>query len=173
MTAVSTRVHVPHSPMLAMLLMTTAMLIVPVMDIAAKYLSAWLPALEVTFGRFFFQFLICLVFAVAAGRITRLRARQPVINFVRGILLAVASLSFFTAVKYMSVATAISIFFIEPMILTVLAAVILKEKVGIRRIGAILVGLLGAMIILRPNLAEIGLVSLLPAFTALVFSFYL
>ncbi|WP_420335849.1 DMT family transporter [Roseibium sp.] len=173
MTAASTRAQVPHSPMLAMLLMTIAMLIAPVMDIAAKYLSAWLPALEVTFGRFFFQFLICLVIAAAAGRITRLRARQPVINFVRGILLAVASLSFFTAVKYMSVATAISIFFIEPMILTVLAALILKEKVGIRRIGAILVGLLGAMIILRPNLAEIGLVSLLPAFTALVFAFYL
>ncbi|WP_421981610.1 DMT family transporter [Roseibium sp.] len=173
MTATSTPVQVPHSPMLAMLLMTVAMLIVPVMDITAKYLSAWLPALEVTFGRFFFQFLICLVIAVAAGRITRLKARQPVINFVRGILLAVASLSFFTAVKYMSVATAISIFFIEPMILTVLAALVLKEKVGIRRIGAILVGLLGAVIILRPNLAEIGLVSLLPAFTALVFSFYL
>ena len=40
---------------------------------------------------------------------------------------------------------------------TVLAALVLKEKVGIRRIGAILVGLLGAVIILRPNLAEIGL----------------
>ncbi|MBO6507955.1 MAG: DMT family transporter [Roseibium sp.] len=153
--------------------MTVAMLIVPVMDIIAKYLSATLPPLEVTFGRFFFQFLICLVLAIVAGRLLRMRGKQPVVNFLRGVLLAAASLCFFTAVKFMSVATAISIFFIEPMVLTILAALILKEQVGIRRIGAILVGLLGAIVILRPNLAEIGLVSLLPVATAFLFSFYL
>ncbi|MCV0428003.1 MAG: DMT family transporter [Roseibium sp.] len=153
--------------------MTVAMLIVPVMDIIAKYLSASLPALEITFGRFLFQFLICLTLALVSGRLKRLKGDQPVINYLRGILLALASLSFFTAVKYMSVATAISIFFVEPMILTILAALILKEQVGIRRIGAIVVGLVGAIVILRPNLAEIGLVSLLPVCTAVLFSFYL
>lgn len=173
MTTPAAGASVDPNPMFAIFLMTSAMLIVPIMDIIAKYLSSALPALEVTFGRFFFQFLICLLIALAAGRITRLKSRQPIVNFVRGILLALASLSFFTAVKYMSVATAISIFFIEPMVLTILAALILKEKVGIRRIGAILVGLLGAIVILRPNLAEIGLVSLLPVLTAFLFSFYL
>ena len=107
MTQVSARATVENNPLFAIFLMTTAMLIVPVMDIIAKYLSSALPALEITFGRFFFQFAICLCLALLTGRITRLRARQPVINFLRGILLAIASLSFFTAVKYMSVATAI------------------------------------------------------------------
>ncbi|PVB63233.1 EamA/RhaT family transporter [Labrenzia sp. 011] len=153
--------------------MSSAMLILPVMDITAKYLSQDLPPLEVTFGRFFFQFLISLVLAVVTGRLAHLRGQQPVINYLRGIFLAAASLCFFTAVKFMSVATAISIFFIEPMVLTILAALILKEQVGIRRISAILVGLVGAVIILRPNLAEIGLVSLLPVVTAFLFSFYL
>lgn len=162
-----------QNPLFAIFLMSSAMLIVPVMDIIAKYLSAALPPLEVTFGRFFFQFLICLVLAIVTGQVTRLRGKQPVINYLRGIFLAAASLCFFTAVKFMSVATAISIFFVEPMVLTILAALILKEQVGIRRIGAILVGLLGAIIILRPNLAEIGLVSLLPVATAFLFSFYL
>lgn len=162
-----------QNPLTAIALMSSAMLIVPVMDIIAKYLSAELPPLEVTFGRFFFQFLICLVLALVTGRIARLRGQQPVINYLRGIFLAAASLCFFTAVKFMSVATAISIFFIEPMVLTILAALILKEQVGIRRIAAILVGLAGAIIILRPNLAEIGLVSLLPVATAFLFSFYL
>ncbi len=165
--------RVEENPLLAILLMTSAMLIVPIMDVIAKYLSAALPPLEITFGRFFFQFLICLVLALAGGRLNRLRGEQPVINYLRGILLACASLCFFIAVKFMSVATAISIFFIEPMILTALAALILKEKVGPRRIGAIAVGLTGALIILRPNVAEIGLVSLLPVMTAVLFSFYL
>ena len=122
---------------------------------------------------FFFQFLICLILAIGTGKLHRLRGHQPVINYLRGVLLAMASLCFFIAVKYMSVATAISIFFVEPMILTILAAVILKEHIGPRRIGAIIVGLTGALIILRPSLAEIGLVSLLPVCTAILFSFYL
>ncbi|TYC67709.1 DMT family transporter [Stappia sp. BW2] len=164
---------VEQNPLTAILLMTSAMLLLPVMDITAKYLSADLPPLEITFGRFFFQFLFSLAIALLTGRLLQLRGKQPVVNYLRGIFLGTASLCFFTAVKYMSVATAISIFFIEPMVLTILAAVLLKEQVGPRRIGAILVGLLGAIIVLRPTLAEVGLFSLLPVVTAVLFSFYL
>jgi len=153
--------------------MATAMMLVPVMDIIARYLSSGLPPLEITFGRFFFQFTIAFAVILATGKFSSLRGKQPVVNYLRGVLLAGASLCFFTAVKFMSVATAISIFFVEPMVLTVLAALILKEKVGPRRIGAILVGLLGAIVILRPKLAEFGFVSLLPVGTAFLFAFYL
>ncbi len=165
--------HVEQNPLQAILLMSCAMLIVPVMDIIAKYLSTSLHPLEVTLGRFFFQFVACLFFALVLMKLPKVGGTQPKINYLRGILLASASLCFFIAVKYMSVATAISIFFVEPMILTILAALILKENVGLRRIMAIAVGLAGTLIILRPNLAEIGLVSLLPVGTAVLFAVYL
>lgn len=158
---------------LALLLMSTAMLMVPVMDIIAKYLALSLPPLEITFGRFSFQLLVCVVIALVSGNPRRLRSRRPIINLLRGFLLSSAVLCFFTAVKFMSVATAISIFFVEPMILTLLAAIILKEKIGIRRCGAILTGLVGALLILRPSFAEIGWVSFLPLCTAALFALYL
>lgn len=158
---------------LAVTLMSGAMLIIPVMDIIAKYLSTSLPPLEVTFGRFFFQFVICLVAALVSGQLRALKSKRPGINFLRGLLLALASLFFFTAVKFMPVATAISIFFVEPMILTILAALILKEKFGLRRVGAIVVGLVGALLILRPSFAEVGPAALLPLGTATFFAFYL
>ncbi len=164
---------VDQNPLLAILLMVAAMVLLPIMDVTAKYLSASLPPVEITFARFFFQLLISLTVALLTGRLTRLKGKQPVVNALRGLLLGIASLCFFTSVKYMSVATAISIFFVEPMVLTALAALLLKEQVGPRRIGAILVGLLGTLIILMPSLAEIGLVSLLPVGTAVLFSFYL
>jgi drug/metabolite transporter (DMT)-like permease len=157
----------------AVLLMSSAMIIVPVMDIIAKYLSAAIPPLEVTFGRFFFQTVIAVSIATLSGRFYALRSKRPMINYIRGLLLCGAVLSFFTAVKYMSVATAISIFFVEPAILTIMAALILKEKVGWRRIAAIVVGFFGAMIILRPNFLEIGAASLLPLLTATLFASYL
>lgn len=173
MTATARTAPIEQNALLALLLMTSAMLMVPVMDIIAKYLTSGMHPLQVTFGRFFFQLLFSIAAALALWRLPRPGGTQPVVNYLRGILLAAASLCFFIAVKYMSVATAISIFFVEPMVLTVLAAVLLKESVGPRRIGAIIVGLAGALIILRPNLAEIGLVSLLPVCTAVIFAFYL
>jgi len=154
-------------------LMSSAMLIVPLMDIIAKYLSASLPPLEITFARFFAQLILAGLAALVLGHRGKLLGNRPVVNLLRGAILSLAVLFFFTAVKYMSVATAISIFFVEPMILTVLAVIFLKEKIGIRRIGAIIVGLTGALIILRPSLAETGLVSLLPLATATLFAIYL
>lgn len=165
--------HTDQNPLQAVLMMSAAMLIVPIMDIIAKYLSASLHPIEVTFGRFVFQSAVCLCIALALRKRLQVGGKQPAVNYLRGILLASASLCFFIAIKYMSVATAISIFFVEPMILTVLAALILKEKVGPRRIAAVAIGLAGALVILRPKLAEFGLVSLLPVGTAVLFAFYL
>lgn len=154
-------------------LMALAATILPVMDIAAKYLTGTLPPLEVTFGRFFFQMVVCVGLAVVTGNVARLKGKRPGINLLRGSLLAISSLFFFTAVKFMSVATALAIFFVEPMVLTLLAALLLKEKFGVRRFGAILVGLVGAMMILRPNFLALGFVSLLPLATAVCFACYL
>lgn len=173
MASPATEPEAGQENLVALSLMSGAMMIVPIMDIIAKYLSQSLPPLEVTFGRFLFQFLICGAIAVATGNIAKLRSKRPGINFLRGALLAIASLLFFTAIKYMPVATAISIFFVEPMILTILAALILKERFGLRRVIAILVGLAGALLILRPSFIEVGLPSLLPLGTATCFAFYL
>ncbi len=157
----------------ALAMMASAMMIVPVMDVIAKYLALSLPPMEVTFGRFFFQLIITVLFAALVGQVPSLRSKRPFLNYFRGALLCGAVLCFFTAVKYMPVATAISIFFVEPMILTILAAVVLKEKVGIRRIAAIVIGLAGALIILRPSFVEVGPASLLPLGTATLFAVYL
>jgi len=164
---------IPQDTLAGIGLMSAAMLIVPVMDIIAKYLSASLPPLEVTFGRFLFQMLLCIAGAVVLGKVQDLRSRHFGINLLRGLLLTAAVLCFFWAVKYLPVATAIAIFFVEPLILTVLAAIILKEPFGLHRTGAIIVGLIGAMLILRPSFADAGLASLLPLGTALFFASYL
>lgn len=164
---------IPQDTLAGIGLMSAAMLIVPVMDIIAKYLSVSLPPLEVTFGRFLFQMLLCVAGALVFGKLQDLKSRHFGINILRGLFLTAAVLCFFWAVKYLPVATAIAIFFVEPLILTVLAAIILKEPFGLHRTGAIFIGLIGAMFILRPSFADAGLASLLPLGTAFFFASYL
>ena len=70
-------------------------------------------------------------------------------------------------------AEAISIFFIEPMILTILAAILLGERIRFRRISAVLVGFIGAIIVIQPSFDVFGWPALLPLGTAFFFALYM
>ncbi len=154
-------------------LMTGAMLIVPLMDTLAKYLSASLPPLEIAFGRFLFQALFALLTAAIGPGLAVLHTPRLLPHLMRGVFLAGATACFFSAVKVMPVADAIAIFFVEPMILTGLSAIFLKETVGPRRWVAVAVGLVGAMLIIRPGFDTFGAAALLPLGTAFLFALYL
>ncbi len=156
-----------------MILMASAMFIIPMMDVTAKYLTGWIPPLEVAFGRFFFQMVVAIVIALVGPGLVALKPQKMVANLLRGVCLSIASVLFFTAVKYMPVATATAIFFVEPMILTALSALILKEKVGPRRWAAVIVGFLGVVIILQPGLESVGYIAALPLGAACFFALYL
>ena len=70
---------------------------------------------------------------------------------MRGAIITVSMVSFVTTLKYMAVADAIAIFFVEPIMLTILSSVFLKETIGWRRYTACGVGFFGAMLIIQPS----------------------
>ena len=90
-----------------------------------------------------------------------------VLQAVRGLLLAMATVFFFAALKHLPMAEAIAIFFAQPMILTLLSALILGERLRARRIGAIIAGMGGTIIILQPSILVFGWPAMLPLGSAL------
>ncbi len=159
----------------AMTIMVLAMLIIPCMDILAKMLAKefGLAPASIAFARFFVQTVLMFVIIVVRTRTPRISAQKPLFNIVRGLLIGGASMLFFISVKYMPVADAISIFFVEPIIVMFLSWMFLGETIGWRRIMAAIVGFGGALLVIQPSFSQFGLVSLLPVVTALLFSFYL
>ena len=150
-------------------------LILPGMDSLAKLVgeSGAMSPGQITFMRFAVQTAVSFAILVIAGGLAALRPRHFPMNFLRGVLLGAASLCFFLAVKYMPLADAIAVFFVEPLILTLLSWVVLKERFGWRRWAAILAGFGGAVLVIQPSYAIFGPVSLLPLMTALLFAIYL
>lgn len=73
----------------------------------------------------------------------------------------------------MPIVDALAVFFVMPLIVTLLAPWVLGETVGWRRIAAVAVGLIGAVLIIKPGQALFGIHALLPLGTAFCFSFYL
>lgn len=160
---------IPNTPKAGLLLATVAFLIAPGMDVFAKLLTESLSAGMIVIGRFATVSIFLLPMMMIAGQMILPRRG----HWAAGLFLGFALLSFNTALGVMPIANAIAIFFVEPLILTVLSAVILGEKIGWRRICAVLVGLVGAMIVIRPNFEAYGASALLPLATAVFFACYM
>ncbi|KXG86695.1 DMT family transporter [Agrobacterium bohemicum] len=158
-----------------MLIMSGCMIVLPTMDAIAKYMavSEGMSPAQVTFYRFFFQLVCTLPLLLVISPRALLSAKRPWLNLLRGVLHAAASLTFFAAVKYMPLADVFAIYFVEPFLLTMMSALFLGEKVGWMRWSAIVVGFVGAMIVIQPSFEIFGWTSLLPVACAFLFSLYL
>ena len=151
--------------------MALAMLILPGIDAITKFLSATVSSGQISWSRFFFQILILLPFVLHGGGLRV--GRRLWVHAVRGVLIAGGTLMFFTSLGDLPLADAISIFFVEPFILTLLSAVFLGERVGWRRLLAVAVGFAGALIVIRPSYEIFGLTALLPAGAAASYACYI
>ncbi len=132
-------------------MLTTTLMFVS-MDTCVKILVADYPTLQVVWGRYFFQVVILCVF-LAPKLASLIRTQSLKFQLLRSVFLLGATLCFFQSLNTLQVAEASAIMFTAPLIVTALAPVVLKEKVGIRRWVSVLVGFAGAMIIIRPGAA--------------------
>jgi len=98
---------------------------------------------------------------------------RPLIHLLRGLLLAVATMIFFASLKYLPLADAIAIFFVQPLILTLISGWFLGEQVGWPRRIAVCVGFLGALIIIQPGGENFTPAAVMPLATAVCFATYM
>ncbi len=152
-------------------MMIIAMLMLPGIDAIAKWLSGSVSSGQVTWSRFFFQiiFMFPLLLKTRGPWLTPALA----LHAARGSLIAFATLFFFSGLAHLPLADAIAIFFIEPLLVTLLSALFFAEAIHWRRISAISLGFVGALIIIRPTFAEVGYAALYPVGAAFCFSFYI
>jgi len=147
------------------------MLVIPALDVFAKLLGQSLDPVEVTFMRFVVQVMLMTPLVIWA-RQWHVPDGTLSMQFARGLLLAFATACFFAALQHLPMAEAISIYFIQPLILTAFSAVFLGEQIRQRRIIAIIIGLIGVVIILQPSLVIFGLPALFPLASAFAMAGY-
>ena len=101
------------------------------------------------------------------GGYAGLKTRRPIIHLVRGLLLVMANMTFFLSLAVIPLSEATAIFFVAPLMITVFSVVFLGEKVGPRRWIAVIAGLAGAVVMLRPTGASFQYAALLPLIAAI------
>jgi drug/metabolite transporter (DMT)-like permease len=138
-------------------LMLGAMALLPFMDVIAKLLGQQgMPVLQIVWARLFFGMLVTLPFALKLTGLRQLWPAMPVMHGLRALLLVAATAFFFWALQLLPIADTLSIFFVQPLIVTMLSPLVLGETVGLRRWTAVVVGFIGTLIIIRPGFQEIN-----------------
>jgi drug/metabolite transporter (DMT)-like permease len=133
--------------------MTIAVFIFAVTDAGAKWVGLrGIHAGEIVFFRYLFG-LIPVAIAIYLTGTGTLRTARPVLHVVRALFMCAALLLFFWGLAYVPLAEAIAIAFVAPIFITALSMPVLGEQVGPHRWGAVVIGFVGMMIILRPGLA--------------------
>jgi drug/metabolite transporter (DMT)-like permease len=137
--------------------MLTAMAILPLIDVFAKFLSQQGVAIfQLVWARFFFGSLLTLPFAVQVGGAKIFQPSHPQMQFWRATLLILGTAFFFLGLKYLPIADTLAIYFIQPILVTALSPFLLGEKVGMQRWTMVVLGFIGVLIIIRPGFKELN-----------------
>lgn len=145
-------------------------LFVPFVETSAKLLGENIAPPQITFVRFFVHVIIFGIYIYFTMPRSDWRAKPSWPLIVRGIFSTSGTICVYAGLSVMPLVDAVAIFFLQPLILTALSAVLLKEKVGMLRWSAVFLGMIGAMLVIGPNFDTIGWGATFPAMAALFHS---
>src|SRR5215475_2881933 len=154
------------------LLMCAGVSMFPFMNVAVKLLAPHYPASQITWARFTGHLLVMLVVFLPQYRWALFRTRRPVVQFGRSALMLVSTLVFVMAICGVPLATASAIGFTSPLIVTALSVPLLQEQVGWRRWSAVVVGFIGALLVIRPGSGFRDPAVLLILFSSFAYALY-
>lgn len=133
-------------------LFCAALLCFSLLDTTAKYLSHELPTPQIVWARYMSNVLLVAAILNPVTSPGVIRTRRLGLQAVRSLTLFASTALNFIAVRHLQLAETMSITFVTPLLVVLLAAPILGEKIGVHRLAAVLVGFAGVLVVVRPGL---------------------
>lgn len=160
----------PADQQRGILLLVGAVFLFSLMDATAKHLAAQgYPPLQIVWVRLAVN--LALVVAIFAPRLHNIiRTTSPGLQFARGVTQVGTVALFFLSLRHIGLAEATALTDLNPMLITLGAAIFLGEKIGPRRLIGIGAALVGALIVLRPGLSVFQPAALLPLLAAFTYA---
>ncbi len=152
--------------------MALAMALIPCLNASAKYLGQRYATVEIVWARYAGHFVYMIVAFLPRHGLRLFATSRLRLQVLRSALLVTATGVYFTALHWTELPTAAIISFVSPFMMTALAGIMLGEAIGARRWVAVVVGFLGALLILRPGSGAVQSASFLVLISAACNAFY-
>ena len=141
-----------------------------IQDALIKFIYEEAALYELYFGRTLTALILLTSYLIYSNQKIILKTHYPLLTIFRVICFFFGFSFFYVSLTYMSLAMANALFFSSPFFVSILATIFLKEKVGIRRWSAIIVGFFGVFIVLNPDFNDFDYMKLAPVACALCYS---
>lgn len=151
-----------HRPLAGIALVIAASACFSALDTTTKYVSASVPLLMGLWFRYAFQAVATTAIVLPMRGPRVLHTRHPTFQCLRGVLLLASSFFAFASLRYMPVGEFTAIVMVAPLVITLLAATVLKERVSPLRWLLVAGGFAGTVVIIRPGGEAFTWASLLP-----------
>jgi drug/metabolite transporter (DMT)-like permease len=142
------------------------------LDATGKYLNYHMDTLQVVWARYFFAFVLTLIFSNPVFQPGLTRTTRPVLQVGRSALLLLSTILNLFALRWLQLDEALSILFATPFLVAALCVPLLGETVGWRRWTAIIVGFFGVLVVARPGIGGLHPAALLTGLGAVCYAFY-
>jgi len=150
---------------------TIAVIFFSINDVAIKFLSGGYALHQVVLIRSVIGLaIIAFIIAPMTSGWSVARTKRLPMHMLRGLCVVFANMTFFLGLAAMPLADAVAIFFISPLVITLFSVIFLGETVGPYRWGAIAVGFIGVLIMMRPGTAAFQVASILPLIAAFCYA---
>ena len=157
--------------MIGIAFMLIATLAFSINDVLGKFLVATYSVGQILMMRSIAALLVLSPFVYREGIEAFRVAPRPLLQVARVVLGTLEVACFYAAVVYISLADAISFYLASPIYVTALSAIFLKERVGLWRWSAVLIGFVGVVIALNPSAGSFGLGSLIALVGSIFYAF--
>ena len=144
----------------AIMFIVLGMFFISVNDMFIKRFSGEYPLHQMVFLRSAIGLLFTLILIQLEGGWRILKTDQPGLHALRAVMVFASNMTYFAALAVLPLPDATALFFIAPIMITVLSIPILGERVGSRRWGAVIVGFCGTLIMVRAQGSTRGDVSI-------------
>jgi drug/metabolite transporter (DMT)-like permease len=155
---------------IAFLVLATAFF--AVLDTSVKYVGAFVPVLMAVWFRYVFHAVVVTAVMLPLRGRSLLQTAHPRFQVLRGALLLTVSAMSFVALQYMPVGEFTAIVMITPLVVTLLAALFLRERVPPLRWALVVGGFAGALLVVQPGGDVIGWASLLPLVMVFTYAWF-
>lgn len=154
------------------LLMLASIGVFSCMDLTSKLLTARYPVVEIIAIRNLVQVVLMLAIFGPTLRLDLLRSHRPGLQFFRGAMISVASMTFVTALSLMPLAEASAIAFTTPLLIALISAIWLGERSSHASRIAVVTGFVGVLVVIRPGAGIFTWIAVLPLVTAVCNAIY-
>jgi drug/metabolite transporter (DMT)-like permease len=140
-------------------------------DMAVKFLSGGYALHQVILIRAFIAmaFILCVIHVSERGW-SQIATSRPGTHLLRVLIVMVSNVTFFVGLAAMPLADAVAVAFVSPIVVTLLSIAFLGERVGPRRWAAVIIGMIGVIVMLRPGAGVIQPAALLVLVSAILYA---